>query len=52
MFTFEKNNIEYTFSFIYFEKEDKFLFGYSKKDSNNSYYFVSKKTIEGMMNYF
>ncbi len=49
MFTFDGNRVEYTLGFCYFEKEEKFLIGYSKQDANHNYYFVSKNDVEKMM---
>lgn len=49
MFTFDGSRVEYTLGFCYFKKEEKFLIGYSKKDANHNYYFVSKNTIEELM---
>ena len=49
MFTFNKQRVEYSLGFVYFEKEKKFLLGFSEHDSNHDYYFIEKNTIEGMM---
>ena len=42
MFTFNKQRVEYSLGFIYFEKEKKFLLGFSEHDSNHDYYFIEK----------
>lgn len=47
--TFNKQRVEYSLGFVYFEKEKKFLLGYSENDSNHNYYFIRKDTLEGMM---
>ena len=43
------SNLWETLGFVYFEKEKKFLLGFSEHDSNHDYYFIEKNTIEGMM---
>tara|TARA_B100000282_G_C31737143_1_gene494090 strand:+ start:144 stop:2228 length:2085 start_codon:yes stop_codon:yes gene_type:complete len=51
-FTFDKNRIEYSLGFVYFEKEDKFLIGYSKNDSEPDYMFIKKSDVEPFMQDF
>ncbi len=52
LFTFDKNRIEYSLGFIYIEKEDKFLVGYSKNDNEPDYMFIKKSDIESIMQDF
>ena len=46
MFTLEKEKVEYTLGFVYFESNDSFLIGYSKMDRETDYITVSKSSIE------
>jgi hypothetical protein len=46
LFTFEKNPVEYTLGFVYFEKSDNFLIGYSVMDKETKYMMVSKSNME------
>lgn len=46
LFTFEKNPVEYTLGFVYFEKSDNFLIGYSVMDKETKYIMVSKSNME------
>ena len=49
MFTLEKEKVEYTLGFVYFESSDEFLIGYSKMDRETEYMTVSKTFIEEKM---
>lgn len=48
MFTMEKEKVEYTLGFVYFESSDSFLIGYSKMDRETDYMTVSKSAIDGL----
>ena len=46
MFTFNREKVEYTLGFVYFESSDSFLIGYSKMDRETDYITVSKSAID------
>ena len=46
MFTFEKQKVEYTLGFVYFEKEKQFLIGYSLMDRETKYMMIGKDKVE------
>ena len=46
IFTFEGDKIEYTLGFIYLEKEDQFVIGYSTNDSTSKFMSLDKKKIK------
>ena len=46
MFTFEKEKVEYTLGFIYFQSSDSFLIGYSKMDREVEYISLEKSDVE------
>jgi len=48
-FTFEGAHVEYTLGFVYFEKTDDFLIGYSLYDKCAKYIRMSRKYFENIM---
>ena len=48
-FSFEKEKVEYSLGFVYFEKTNKLLIGYSLTDKETKYYEVDKSIIDYMM---
>jgi tetratricopeptide (TPR) repeat protein len=48
-FTFEKEKVEYTLGFSYFEIEDELLVGYSTYDKTTKYAVFDKKYFDSMM---
>jgi len=47
-FTFEKEKVEYSLGFVYFEARDEFLIGYSTMDRCTKYMTVSKTCVDAM----
>jgi tetratricopeptide (TPR) repeat protein len=48
LFSFEKENIEYTLGFAYMEETAQFLLGYSTNDSTTKYMVVPRKNIDDL----
>jgi tetratricopeptide (TPR) repeat protein len=48
MFTFERQKVEYTLGFVYFQDSNEFLIGYSTMDRQTEYILVPKLAIEHM----
>ena len=48
LWTFEKNKVEYTLGFVYFETTNRFLIGYSLMDKETKYIMVSKHVFDNM----
>lgn len=48
-FTFDKNKVEYTLGFTYFNETDQFMIGYSVMDKKTEYTMVDKSVIDEMM---
>ena len=46
LFTFEKEKVEYTLGFVYKEKEDELLIGYSKMDKSTHFISVNREKME------
>ena len=49
LFTFEGEKVEYTLGFVYFEKTDELLIGYSLYDKCTKYISVGRNNFENMM---
>jgi len=48
-FTFEKEKVEYTLGFVYFEMTDEIMIGYSLMDCKTKYMMMDKTIIDNMM---
>ena len=48
-FTFEKEKVEYSLGFVYFEESSELLFGYSIMDRTTKYALYNKKIFDDMM---
>lgn len=48
-FTFEKEKVEYTLGFVYFEMTDEIMIGYSLMDCKTKYIMLDKSVIDGML---
>lgn len=48
MFTFDREKVEYTLGFVYFETSNEFLIGYSRMDCEPKYMTVPKDAIDGL----
>ena len=48
-FTFQKEKVEYTLGFVYFDTTDEIMIGYSIMDRETKYMLVDKKNIDNMM---
>jgi hypothetical protein len=48
-FTFQKEKVEYTLGFVYFESTQEIMIGYSIMDCQTEYMLVDKAIIENMM---
>jgi tetratricopeptide (TPR) repeat protein len=46
LFTFEKEKVEYTLGFVFFEKTNRFLIGYSVMDRETKFIEVSKEHLD------
>jgi len=49
LFTFDKNDVEYSTGFVYFKETDKFLIGFSIMDRTSDYIIITKKYIDSLM---
>lgn len=49
LFSFEKEIIEYTLGFVYMEKNNQFLIGYSTNDCTTKYMVIPKENIEEIL---
>jgi hypothetical protein len=49
IFTFEKEKVEYTLGFVYLEKTDELMIGYSLMDRETKYMIISKSKLDDMM---
>ena len=49
LFTFEKQKVEYTLGFLYFESQNNFLISYSLMDKESKYCYISKDSFNNMM---
>ena len=49
LFTLEKEKVEYTLGFVYFESNDEFLIGYSIMDRETKYIEISKTIFDDIM---
>jgi tetratricopeptide (TPR) repeat protein len=48
LFTFEKEKVEYTLGFVYFETNNEFLIGYSVMDRETKFMQVPRSTLENL----
>jgi tetratricopeptide (TPR) repeat protein len=48
-FTFEKEKVEYTLGFVYFEMTDEIMIGYSLMDCKTKYLMIDKSVIDNML---
>jgi len=48
-FTFEKEKVEYTLGFVYFEMTDEIMIGYSLMDCKTKYMMIDKLVIDNML---
>jgi hypothetical protein len=48
-FTFEKEKVEYSLGFVYFEEQDELLIGYSIMDRETKYMRIKKQIVEDKM---
>lgn len=48
-FTFEKEKVEYTLGFVYFEMTDEIMIGYSLMDCKTKYMMLDKSVIDSML---
>lgn len=46
LFTFEKEIVEYSLGFDYFEKEDSFIISYSINDNESKYMLINKTSVD------
>jgi tetratricopeptide (TPR) repeat protein len=49
LFTFEKEKVEYTLGFVYLEKSNELMIGYSLMDRETKYLLVNKLKLDEMM---
>lgn len=49
LFTFDKNKVEYTLGFVFWETTKRFMIGYSVMDRETKYIMVSKHIFDTMM---
>jgi hypothetical protein len=49
LFTFEKEKVEYTLGFVYLEKSNELMIGYSLMDRETKYMLVNKTKLDEMM---
>jgi tetratricopeptide (TPR) repeat protein len=48
LFTFEKEIVEYSLGFDYFEKEDSFIISYSTNDNESKYMLINKSRVDNL----
>jgi tetratricopeptide (TPR) repeat protein len=48
LFTFEKEKVEYTLGFVYFETNNEFLIGYSVMDRETKFMQIPRSTLENL----